>query len=52
MVNTRVKMIIDTLRDNPHRKFTARELAREFLVRYPKIWPKNALIHALIQKKS
>lgn len=35
MVNTRVKMIIDTLRDNPHRKFTARELAREFLVRYP-----------------
>ncbi|WP_432786222.1 hypothetical protein AAEX37_00334 [Oligella sp. MSHR50489EDL] len=35
MGNTRVKMIIDTLRDNPHRKFTARELAREFLVRYP-----------------
>lgn len=35
MTTTRVQMIIETLRDNPERRFTARELAKEFLVRYP-----------------
>lgn len=35
MSKTRVEMIIETLRDNPHKKFTARDLAAEFLVRYP-----------------
>ena len=34
MTTTRVQMIIETLRDNPERRFTARELAKEFLVRY------------------
>lgn len=32
---TRVEMIIETLRDNPGRTFTARELAVEFVKRYP-----------------
>ncbi len=35
MSKTRVEMIIDTLRDNPDKKFTARELAHEFVKRYP-----------------
>ena len=35
MTTTRVQMIIETLRDYPDRKFTARELAKEFLTRYP-----------------
>ena len=35
MNKTRVEMIIETLRTNPSRKFTARELAAEFLKRYP-----------------
>lgn len=35
MSKTRVQMIIETLRDNPNKKFTARDLAAEFLVRYP-----------------
>lgn len=35
MTSTRVQMIIETLRDNPERRFTARELAKEFLLRYP-----------------
>mgnify|MGYP001235043247 CR=1 FL=1 len=35
MIKTRIEMIIETLRDNPDRKFTARELAQEFLLRYP-----------------
>lgn len=34
-MTTRVQMIIETLRDNPERKFTARELAQEFIRRYP-----------------
>ncbi|WP_017632908.1 hypothetical protein [Vibrio sp. 624788] len=32
---TRVEMIIETLKANPDKKFTARDLAREFLIRYP-----------------
>lgn len=35
MSKTRVQMIIETLRDNPTQKFTARDLAAEFLKRYP-----------------
>lgn len=35
MTKTRVQMIIETLRDNPTKKFTARDLAAEFLKRYP-----------------
>lgn len=35
MSKTRVQMIIETLRDNPIKKFTARDLAAEFLKRYP-----------------
>ena len=35
MSKTRVQMIIETLRDNPTKKFSARELAAEFLKRYP-----------------
>ena len=35
MSKTRVQMIIETLRDNPAKKFTARDLAAEFLKRYP-----------------
>lgn len=35
MAKTRVDMIVETLRDNPERKFTARELAKEFIKRYP-----------------
>lgn len=34
-MTTRVQMIIQTLQANPERKFTARELAQEFIVRYP-----------------
>lgn len=36
MSKTRVEMIIETLRDNPQRRFTAKELAAEFIQRYPK----------------
>ncbi|WP_064605726.1 COG2958 family protein [Photobacterium sp. J15] len=32
---TRVEMIIETLKANPESKFTARDLAKEFMVRYP-----------------
>jgi hypothetical protein len=32
---TRVEMIIETLKADPERKFTARDLAKEFMVRYP-----------------
>lgn len=32
---TRVEMIIETLRANPDKKFTARDLAKEFVLRYP-----------------
>lgn len=32
---TRVQMIIETLKDAPERKFTARELAKAFIERYP-----------------
>lgn len=32
---TRVEMIIETLKANPDKKFTARDLAKEFLIRYP-----------------
>lgn len=35
MSKTRVQMIIETLRDNPSKKLTARDLAAEFLKRYP-----------------
>ena len=35
MTKTRVQMIIETLKDNPNKKFTARELAAEFIIRYP-----------------
>ncbi|WP_198341796.1 hypothetical protein [Oceanisphaera avium] len=35
MIKTRVQMIIETLKDNPTRKFTARELAIELIARYP-----------------
>ena len=35
MNKTRVQMIIETLRANPSSKFTARELAAEFIERYP-----------------
>lgn len=35
MSKTRVDMIVETLRSNPGKKFTARELAEEFLTRYP-----------------
>ena len=35
MNKTRVQMIIETLRDNPTEKFTARDLAAEFVKRYP-----------------
>ncbi len=35
-MTTRVEMIIETLKANPERKFTARDLALEFMVRYPK----------------
>src|SRR5690554_3580902 len=35
MAKTRIGMIIETLRDNPDKKFTARELAAEFIKRYP-----------------
>lgn len=32
---TRVEMIIETLRANPEKKYTARDLAKEFVLRYP-----------------
>ncbi len=32
---TRVEMIIETLKANPEKKFTARDLAKEFVLRYP-----------------
>lgn len=32
---TRVEMIIETLKANPDKKFTARDLAQEFVIRYP-----------------
>lgn len=32
----RPKMIIDTLRENKEKRFTARELAKLFVERYPK----------------
>lgn len=35
-MTTRVDMIIETLKAHPNRRFTARELARLFLERYPK----------------
>lgn len=35
MSKTRVDMIIETLRDHPDRRFTARELAAAFIQRYP-----------------
>ena len=35
MSKTRVDMIIETLRDSPLKRFSARELAAEFMVRYP-----------------
>lgn len=35
MTKTRVEMIIETLRDNPTKKFSARELAIELITRYP-----------------
>lgn len=34
-MTTRVEMIIETLKANPERKFTARDLATEFILRYP-----------------
>ncbi len=34
-MTTRVQMIIETLRDNPERTFTAREMAELFIERYP-----------------
>ena len=34
-MTTRVEMIIETLRENPERTFTARELAEFFISRYP-----------------
>lgn len=34
-MKTRVEMIIETLRENPERTFTARELAEFFISRYP-----------------
>lgn len=34
-MKTRVEMIIETLRGNPERTFTARELAEFFIIRYP-----------------
>lgn len=34
-MTTRVQMIIETLKDAPERKFTARELAKAFIERYP-----------------
>ncbi len=34
-MTTRVEMIIETLRANPDKKFTARDLAKEFVLRYP-----------------
>ncbi|ELJ8795501.1 HrgA protein [Vibrio sp. Vb2133] len=33
---SRVEMIIETLKANPEKKFTARDLAKEFVLRYPK----------------
>lgn len=35
-MTTRVEMIIETLKANPEKKFTARDLAKEFVHRYPK----------------
>ena len=35
-MTTRVEMIIETLKKNKDKKFTARELAEEFLKNYPK----------------
>lgn len=35
MAKSRIDMIIESLRDNPDRKFTARELAELFMQRYP-----------------
>ncbi|MFB2729320.1 COG2958 family protein [Shewanella mangrovisoli] len=35
-MTTRVEMIIETLKANPEKKFTARGLAKEFVQRYPK----------------
>lgn len=35
-MTTRVEMIIETLKANPEKKFTARDLAKEFVQRYPK----------------
>ena len=32
-MTTRVEMIIETLKANPERKFTARDLAQEFVLR-------------------
>lgn len=34
-MTTRVQMIIDTLKENPDQRFTARELAIKFIERYP-----------------
>ncbi|WP_435275090.1 hypothetical protein ACMAZF_17950 [Psychrobium sp. nBUS_13] len=34
-MTSRVQMIIDTLKSNPDKKLTARELAKMFLERYP-----------------
>lgn len=32
MSKTRVQMIVETLSDNPNKKFTARDLVTEFLI--------------------
>jgi len=34
-MTTRVEMIIETLKANPEKKVTARDLAKEFVLRYP-----------------
>ena len=34
-MTSRPQMIIETLRDNPEQQFTARELAKLFIERYP-----------------
>lgn len=34
-MTTRVEMIIEMLKANPDKKFTARDLAKEFVLRYP-----------------
>lgn len=51
-MTTRVEMIIETLKANPEKKFTARDLATEFILRYPQEIAEKKLTLVMILKKS